>query len=56
LLSGAGLESFTWTGEADVLRRRLSDVSASGVTEILYAPMGPDIARELRYFMEMASG
>jgi 5,10-methylenetetrahydromethanopterin reductase len=56
LLSGEGLESFTWTGEADVLRRRLSDVSASGVTEILYAPMGPDIARELRCFMEMASG
>jgi 5,10-methylenetetrahydromethanopterin reductase len=56
LLSGEGLESFTWTGEAEVLRRRLADVSASGVTEILYAPMGPDIARELRCFMEMASG
>ena len=54
LLSGEGLTSFTWTGEADVLRARLDATAAAGTTEILYAPIGPDIPRELRAFMAMA--
>ncbi len=56
LLSGDGLTSFTWTGEADVLRARLDATAAAGTTEILYAPIGPDIPRELRAFMAMATG
>jgi 5,10-methylenetetrahydromethanopterin reductase len=56
LLSGEGLTSFTWTGEADVLRARLDATAAAGTTEILYAPIGPDVPRELRAFMAMASG
>jgi 5,10-methylenetetrahydromethanopterin reductase len=55
LLSGEGLTTFTWTGEAGALRARLDATAAAGTTEILYAPMGPDIARELRAFMEMAT-
>ena len=43
LLSGEGLTSFTWTGEADVLRARLDATAAAGTTEILYAPIGPDV-------------
>jgi 5,10-methylenetetrahydromethanopterin reductase len=54
LLSGEGLTNFTWTGEADVLRARLDATAAAGTTEILYAPIGPDIPRELRAFMAMA--
>jgi 5,10-methylenetetrahydromethanopterin reductase len=54
LLSGEGLMSFTWTGEADVLRARLDATAAAGTTEILYAPIGPDVARELTAFMTMA--
>jgi hypothetical protein len=54
LLSGEGVMSFTFTGEADVLRGRLDDLAAAGTTEIVYSPMGPDIGRELRAFMEMA--
>jgi 5,10-methylenetetrahydromethanopterin reductase len=54
LLSGEGLTSFTWTGEADVLRARLDAVAEAGTTEIVYAPIGPDIARELEAFMKMA--
>src|SRR5664279_3379448 len=54
LLSGEGLLSFTWTGEADVLRARLDATAAAGTTEILYAPIGPDIPRELEAFMTMA--
>jgi 5,10-methylenetetrahydromethanopterin reductase len=55
LLSGEGITSFTWTGEADVLRARLDATAEAGTTEILYSPMGPDIGRELRAFMEMAT-
>ena len=54
LLSGEGIKTFTWTGEAAEVRARLDGAAASGVTEVLYAPMGPDIERELRTFMEMA--
>ena len=54
LLSGEGLTSFTWTGEAAALRARLDATAAAGTTEILYQPCGPDIERELRAFMQMA--
>jgi len=56
LLSGDGIAAFTWTAEAPVLRERLALSAASGVTELLYGPMGPDVPRELRAFMEMARG
>jgi 5,10-methylenetetrahydromethanopterin reductase len=56
LLSGDGLTSFTWTGEAEVLRARLEATAAAGTTEILYAPIGPDVPRELDAFMVMARG
>ncbi|MGZ4691083.1 MAG: LLM class flavin-dependent oxidoreductase [Acidimicrobiia bacterium] len=56
LLSGEGLMNFTWTGEADVLRARLDATEAAGTTEILYAPIGRDIPRELHAFMAMARG
>ncbi len=54
LLNGDLLPAFTWTGTAADLRARLEPLEASGVTEILYAPMGPDVPRELRTFAEMA--
>ena len=34
---------------------RIDALADAGATEILYAPMGPDIPRELRTFMEMAT-
>ncbi len=42
--------STTWTGTAAELRGRLDDAAASGVTELMYAPMGSDIGRELEAF------
>jgi 5,10-methylenetetrahydromethanopterin reductase len=54
LLDGRTLAAFTWTGSARQLRGRLDELEAAGATEILYAPMGPDIRRELRAFAEMA--
>ena len=55
LLSGEGLSTFTWTAEAEVLRARLDQTAAAGTTEILYQPCGPDVERELRAFMAMAT-
>jgi 5,10-methylenetetrahydromethanopterin reductase len=54
LLDGDTLAGFTWTAPASALRERLDQLGASGGTEILYAPMGPDIPRELRAFAAMA--
>ncbi|HMF84244.1 MAG TPA: LLM class flavin-dependent oxidoreductase [Acidimicrobiia bacterium] len=54
LLEGDTVAGFTWTGPAPALRERLSQLEASGGTEILYGPMGPDIPRELRTFAAMA--
>ena len=54
LLDGHTLASFTWTGSSRQLRGRLEELEAAGATEILYAPMGPDVPRELRAFAAMA--
>jgi 5,10-methylenetetrahydromethanopterin reductase len=55
LLDGDLLRAFTWTGTAAEVRMRIDALAATGATEILYAPMGPDVPRELRTFMEMAT-
>ena len=55
LLSGEGLMNFTWTGEAPALRARLDATAKAGTSEVLFQPAGPDIERELRAFMDMAS-
>jgi hypothetical protein len=39
-----------WTADAATLRERLTATEAAGASEILYAPMGPDVPRELRAF------
>ena len=45
LLNGAMLKTFTATGTRAEWRARLDALEGSGVTEILYAPMGPDVPR-----------
>jgi 5,10-methylenetetrahydromethanopterin reductase len=54
LLDGELLRSFTWTGTRLELRQRLDALEGAGVSEILYAPMGPDVRRELEAFAVMA--
>jgi 5,10-methylenetetrahydromethanopterin reductase len=49
-VTGELLATTTWTGTAAELSSRLAEVESQGVSEFLYAPMGPDIARELRTF------
>jgi 5,10-methylenetetrahydromethanopterin reductase len=40
----------TLTGAADEIARRVSDLAAEGITEIIYQPTGPDITGELEAF------
>jgi len=54
LLDGGMLRTLTFTGTRAELRDRLGGLAAAGATEIVYAPMGPEVARELRAFAEMA--
>jgi 5,10-methylenetetrahydromethanopterin reductase len=42
------LAPVTFTGTADELRRRAAGLASQGVSEIVYAPMGHDLPRELR--------
>jgi 5,10-methylenetetrahydromethanopterin reductase len=55
LVNGDMVRAFTWTASPAEIRARLDALEASGVTEILYAPMGPDVPRELQAFMDAAS-
>jgi 5,10-methylenetetrahydromethanopterin reductase len=56
LLDGDMLRTLTFTGTAPELEARLRDLEAAGATEIMYAPMGPDVARELRAFFALGGG
>jgi len=50
--AGEMLPGFGWIGDRDAVRAKAEEVFASGATEILYTPAGPDKARELRAFAE----
>ena len=54
VLTGETIRRYTFTGEAAVLRQRMDELGARGVTEIAYQPAGPDIPRELTAFARMA--
>jgi alkanesulfonate monooxygenase SsuD/methylene tetrahydromethanopterin reductase-like flavin-dependent oxidoreductase (luciferase family) len=49
------LQEATISGTRDQVRRRLDDLVAKGVTEIVFQPCGPDIRSELERFFEAAS-
>jgi 5,10-methylenetetrahydromethanopterin reductase len=40
----------TLTGTAHDIARRIGDIAAEGITEIIYQPTGPDIPAELEAF------
>ena len=54
VIDGTLVRQLTFTGPEDELRRRLGELEAGGVTEVVYQPAGPDIERELRAFARMA--
>jgi 5,10-methylenetetrahydromethanopterin reductase len=47
---------FGYARTADAWRAHLEHQATRGATEIAYQPAGPDIAGELRRFMDMARG
>ena len=54
LKSGAELDG-TRADKTELLRHALDATAAAGTTEIMFQPCGPDVDRELRAFMAMAS-
>jgi 5,10-methylenetetrahydromethanopterin reductase len=48
------LPAFTWTGTADEIKARIDAAGETGINEMIYAPMGPDIDRELEAFLTVA--
>jgi 5,10-methylenetetrahydromethanopterin reductase len=49
------LTDVTISGTRDQVRRKLSDLDARGVTEIVFQPCGPDTKTELEHFLDAAS-
>ncbi len=52
--AGEGVVGLGWVAEADGIRAKIAEAEAAGSTEIIFAPSGPDIERELRVFAEAA--
>jgi 5,10-methylenetetrahydromethanopterin reductase len=52
--AGDGIVGISWVAEADGIAAKIAEAEAGGATEIIYAPSGPDIARELRTFAAAA--
>jgi 5,10-methylenetetrahydromethanopterin reductase len=52
--AGDAVVGIGWVAEADAIRAKIAEAEAAGTTEIIYAPSGPDLARELRVFAEVA--
>ena len=48
--AGDAVAGFGWIGSPDEVRARAETAAASGVSELLYTPTGPDVERELRAF------
>ena len=56
VVSGETLAAFGLARTAGAWRDHLAAQEAAGATEIAYQPAGPDIAGELRRFIEMTRG
>jgi 5,10-methylenetetrahydromethanopterin reductase len=52
--AGDAVVGIGWVAEADAIKAKLAEAEAAGTTEIIFAPSGPDIERELRVFAEVA--
>ena len=58
LVDNAGdmLGAMGWVGSAAEIKDKVQAAADAGVTEILYTPAGPDLARELEAFAQVAIG
>jgi len=48
--AGDGLAGWGWVGTPEEVRARAEAAAASGVTDLLYTPAGPDVERDMRAF------
>lgn len=53
LIDVASMAPMTFTGTPAELRQRAADMEAAGLTEMLYLPCGPDMAREMTAMAEV---
>jgi hypothetical protein len=49
--AGADILTIGWTGSAAAIREHRELAASQGITEIAYAPMGPDIPSQLKDFV-----
>ncbi len=54
-VAGDALLTVGWTGDPASVAARMDAVGAAGITEAVYGPAGPDIARELEAFAAAVS-
>ena len=52
--AGEGIAGLAWVADRTGTKAKLDESAAAGATEIIYAPSGPDLERELRVFAEAA--
>jgi 5,10-methylenetetrahydromethanopterin reductase len=52
--AGDGVVGLGWVAEPEGIRTKVAEAETAGATEIIYAPSGPDIPRELRAFAAAA--
>ncbi len=52
--AGEGIVGMGWVAEPEGIKEKIAAAEAAGTTEIIYAPSGPDIERELRTFAKAA--
>lgn len=50
--SGEAIVGMSWVGDAAAIRARVEGAAAEGVTDVMYTPAGPDVAREMRAFAD----
>ena len=53
--AGDGVVGIGWVAEADAIQAKIKEAEAAGTTEVIFAPSGPDLPRELRAFAEAAA-
>jgi 5,10-methylenetetrahydromethanopterin reductase len=52
--AGDGIVGIGWVADRKGMAEKIAEAELAGCTEIIYAPSGPDVARELRAFAEAA--
>lgn len=51
--AGDAVVGIGWVADADGIRSKIEDAAVAGTTEIIYAPCGQDLGRELRAFADV---